>query len=110
VAYLAAWMVLSESIVSGMSPDRTKRLVDSLTKGLLPPDIDALKTFFAQGVKTTTDPSSQHIQQQPAIRRLLSAGLIETKNVASGNSGKGLELLPTAITPRGKKLLDNLGD
>jgi hypothetical protein len=93
-----------------MSPDRAKRLVDSLTKGLLPPDIDALKAFFIQGVTTTSNPSSQHIQQQPAVRRLLSAGLIETKNVATGNSGEGLELLPTAITPRGKKLLDTLGD
>jgi hypothetical protein len=101
-------MVLSEGIVSGMSPDRTKRLVDSLTKGLLPPDIEALKTFFAQGLETTPELSSQHIRRPPVIRRRFRAGLIETKNVATGNSGEGLELLPTAITPRGKKLLETL--
>jgi hypothetical protein len=85
-----------------MSPDRTKQPVDNLTKGLLAPDIDALKRFFAQGLKPTLNgaptPLTRH---EAAISGLLGAGLIATRNVAPENSTQGLELLPVSITPKG---------
>jgi hypothetical protein len=87
-----------------MCPDRAKRLIDNLTKGLFAPDIDALRIFFAQGLKGAQDQTPTTLtQQQPAINRLLSAGLIETSSVGSA---KTRELRPTFITPRGQKLLD----
>jgi hypothetical protein len=87
-----------------MRPDKTKRLMDNLTKGLFAPDIDALRAFFAQGIKPTQgDTPPTLAQQQPAINRLLGAGLIETSSVGSA---KTPELRPTFITPRGQKLLD----
>jgi hypothetical protein len=87
-----------------MCPDTAKRLIDNLTKGLFAPDIDALRTFFAQGLKSAKDQTTTTLtQQQPAINRLLSAGLIETSSVGSA---KTRELRPTFITPRGQKLLD----
>jgi hypothetical protein len=88
-----------------MCADKAKRLMDNLTKGLFAPDIDALRTFFAQGVKGTqchVTPALAH-QQQPTIFRLLGAGLIETSTVGSTEER---ELRPTFITPRGQKLLD----
>jgi hypothetical protein len=78
--------------------------MDNLTKGLFAPDIDALRTFFAQGIGPTQDETPPTFaQQQPAINRLLGAGLIETSSVGSA---KIRELRPTFITPRGQKLLD----
>ena len=90
-----------------MCPDTAKRLIDNLTKGLFAPDIDALRTFFAQGLRSTLDATPLTLaQQQPAIIRLLSAGLIETSSVGSA---KTRELRPTFITPRGQQLLDRVG-
>ncbi len=87
-----------------MSPDTAKRLIDNLTKGLFAPDIDALRTFFALGLKEARDQTPTMLtQQQPAINRLLGAGLIETSSVGSAMAR---ELRPTFITPRGQKLLD----
>ena len=89
-----------------MCPDKGKRLMDNLTKGLIAPDIDALRTFFAQEIKPTQDETPPTLaQQQPAINRLLGAGLIETSSVGSA---KTRELRPTFITPRGQKLLDRM--
>jgi hypothetical protein len=89
-----------------MCPDKAKWLIDNLTKGLFAPDIDALRTFFAQGIRPTQDTSPPTLaQQQPAINRLLGAGLIETSSVGSANTR---ELRPTFITPRGQKLLDRM--
>jgi len=87
-----------------MRPDTAKRLIDNLTKGLFAPDIDALRTFFAQGLKGARDQTPTMLtQQQPLINRLLGAGLIETSSVGSAMTR---ELRPTFITPRGQKLLD----
>jgi hypothetical protein len=90
-----------------MCPDTAKRLIDNLTKGLFAPDIDALRTFFARGLKGTQDQTRATLtQQQPTIERLLCAGLIETSSVGSA---KTRELRPTFLTPRGQKLLDCIG-
>jgi hypothetical protein len=89
-----------------MCPDKAKRLIDNLTKGLFAPDIDALRAFFAQGIGPTQDETPPTLaQQQPAINRLLGAGLIETSSVGSA---KTRELRPTFITPRGQMLLDRM--
>jgi hypothetical protein len=87
-----------------MCPDKAKRIKDNLTKGLFAPDIDALRNFFAQGIRPAHDKTPPTFaQQQPAINRLLGAGLIETSSVGSARTR---ELRPTFITPRGQKLLD----
>jgi hypothetical protein len=85
-----------------MSPDRTKQPVDSLTKGLLAPDIDTLKRFFARGLKpTVNDAPTPFTRQQPAISGQLGADLIANKNLAPENPTEALDLLPAAMTPKG---------
>jgi hypothetical protein len=90
-----------------MCPETVQRLLDNLTKGLLKHDIDALRSFFAQGATLPKEQTHTTLtQQQPIINRLLCAGLIETSSVGSG---KTQELCPTFITPRGQRLLDCTG-
>jgi hypothetical protein len=85
-----------------MSPDRTKQPVDSLTKGLLAPDIDTLKRFFARGLKpTVNDAPTPFTRQQPAMSGRLGADLIATRNLAPENSTEGLGLLPVSKAPKG---------
>ena len=93
-----------------MTNTDTKRLMQNLTKGLFTPDIDALRTFFAQGPKPPPERVPATLaEQQPAIIRLLGAGLIETVVVAKMGCVGVREFQPTFLTPRGRKLLDCAG-
>jgi hypothetical protein len=85
-----------------MSPDRTKLPGDNLTKELLAPDIDTLKRFFVQGLKTTVNGAPTPLTgPEAAIGGLPGAGLIATKNVVPENSTEWPELLPVSIASKG---------